>query len=151
MLFHLLLISSELWGRGLSRRGRGCHAALPSGRLCRCGGGGGGVLGRVGDQLLLLEHCPGTVVVVHGMHHWHRDEGAMLRRELVGDGRVVMALLWIVLGRCVLGLSHGAKQVVELGKVEGFICFQPPAQLNSLRDKHEENLNVDVLIRYLVH
>ena len=99
-------------------------------------------MGRVGDQLLLLEYCPRTVVVVHGVHYWHRDEGAVLRRELVGDGRVVMALLRIVLGRCILGLSHGAQQVVELRKVEGFICFQPLAQLNSLRNKHEENLNV---------
>ena len=87
---------------------------------------------------MLLEYCPGTVVVVHGVHHWHWDEGAMLRGELVGDGRIVVALLRIVLGCCVLGLSHGAEQVIELGKVERLVCFQPLAQLNSLREKHGE-------------
>ena len=140
MLLHLmLLLSSELWSQGhSSRRWRRRYTALPSGRLSRCGGGGGGVLGRVSNQLLLLEYCPGTVVVVHRMHHWHRDKGAMLRRELVGDGGVVMALLRIVLGSCVLRLGHGAKQVVELGKVQRFICFQSLAQLNSLRHKDGE-------------
>ena len=88
--------------------------------------------------MLLLEHCTGTVVVVHRMHHWHRDEGAMLGRELVGDGGIVVALLGIILGRCILGLGHGAKQVVELGKVQRLVCFQPLAQLNSLRDKSGE-------------
>ena len=101
---------------------------------------------------MLLEYWPRTVVVVHGVHHWHWDEGAMLRRELVGDGRIVVALLRIVLGCCVLGLGHGAEQVVELGKVEGLICFQPLAQLNSLRENMGKlKATVDDVMSYLVH
>ena len=152
MIFDLLLLPSELWTQCLSRRRGWGHAALPSRRFCRCGGGGRGVLGRVGNQLLLLEYCPGTVIVIHGVHHWHRDEGAVLGRELVGDGRIVVALLRIVLGCCELGLSHGAQQVIELGKVKGLICFQPLTQLNSLRDKHgETSSNSCDVMKYLVH
>ena len=66
--------------------------------------------------------------------------------------QLISCLLRIVLGCCELGLSHGAQQVIELGKVEGLICFQPLTQLNSLRDKHgETSSNSCDVIKYLVH